>query len=349
MAAFQAPDAKIGFFDWITEFNLINGYFDAEHTLINDRQTSRILVAGCGTSKLSAQLADIGFDDIVSIDNDSGCISHMMNLHREDPRLKWYVHDLVEPQNTAMKTFHEVDGSFDLVVDKGTLDAILVEGSIHTMLHEVHRLLRLGGVYLLFSINSEQLLYPLLSMESLGFHVSCHELALPKPVAASSSAVSGSIVGLPSSDGEGLVISTVLVCKKVSDTASIDMQRLAAEERQVMDNYFQHEQPFLTAEEEDRIRNHFDCVGKPAAAWGIDESGAGMGMDTDVGMDVEDSVPCLDLAAAYGAMFDSAVGGIGGELEYTYELFLEDMARFPLRHPGRMTVDESIEFLRAMQ
>ncbi len=139
----------------------------------------------------------------------------------------------------------------------------------------------------------------------------------------------------------------MLVCRKSSETASIDAQRLAAEEREVMDNYFQHEQPFLTADEEDRIRNHFDCVGKRA-----DMCGGGMdtGMDMDVGAAGDaGSVPCLDLPAAYAAMFDSSVGGIGGELEYSFDLFLEDIARFPLRHPGHMTVDESIDFLRAMQ
>jgi ribosomal protein L11 methylase PrmA len=81
-------------------------------------------VSGCGTSVLSIQLADLGFGEIVSVDNDSECIKHMELLYGNDCRLKWITYDMVDPASTTNADL----GMFNLIVDKGTLDAILVEG-----------------------------------------------------------------------------------------------------------------------------------------------------------------------------------------------------------------------------
>ena len=318
---------KVGSFDWIFEFSRIQGFFASEYTGIVDPPRSRVLVAGCGTSKLSAQLvADVGFGEVVSVDNDAGCIAHMAGVYRAEPRLRWCVHDLVEP-HTTVATFPERDGSFDLVVDKGTLDAVLVEGAVHSMLAEVHRLLRVGGVYLVFSINSDRLLHPLLSMEALGFDVTCHDIVELKPGHArppTAATVAGT-------HAEGLVVSTVAVCRKRH--AAVDLRRLADEEAHVLDVYFKEERPLLTADEEARVRDYYDAMG------------AGAGMDMDMG---GGGGPSLDLPTAYRGMFDVAMGGCD-ELGYSYELFLEDVERFTLQRPGRMSADEAVEFLRTMQ
>ena len=132
MSKFNAQENKIGNFDWITEFNEIEEYLQNKFTGLDkiEKCNVRVLVIGCGTSKLSAQLADAGFGEVVSIDNDSECISHMKKMHRDDERLKWFTYDIVEPESlqTDEHTTNIILGKFDLVVDKGTLDAILVEG-----------------------------------------------------------------------------------------------------------------------------------------------------------------------------------------------------------------------------
>jgi ribosomal protein L11 methylase PrmA len=68
----SAQDCKIGNFDWITEYDEIELYLQSDYTgLSNKKDDLRVLVAGCGTSKLSLQLADSGFGEIISVDNDS--------------------------------------------------------------------------------------------------------------------------------------------------------------------------------------------------------------------------------------------------------------------------------------
>ena len=325
-SASSSQPAKVGTFDWIFEFGRIASFFASEYTGITNRSTSRVLVAGCGTSKLSAQLADMGFGTVVSVDNDADCIAHMSEMHRNDSRMQWFVHDLVEPQST-ISSFHGTDGSFDMIVDKGTLDAILVEGSIYTMLYEIHRLIRMGGRYVVFSINTEQLLAPLLSMESLGFQVTCHEVVDVKLNASKatngSNENSNNTVG---GDAEGLIVSTVAICTKIRETSLIDRKQLENEERMVLDRFFQEEQPYLTAEEEQRIRVQFELMGGH-----------------------ENEFFSLDLQGAYNVMFDRAMGGMGDELEYSFDMFLHDVKSFILRKQGYMNADEAIEFLRTVQ
>ena len=67
------------------------------------------------------------------------------------------------------------DNYFNIIIDKGTLDAILVEGSIYMMLVEVYRMLRIDGVYLLISINTRRLLEPILMMKPLRFELIFYE------------------------------------------------------------------------------------------------------------------------------------------------------------------------------
>jgi len=107
----------------------------------NFAETKRVLVVGCGTSTLSASMLQSGYQSIVSIDNDEECIRHLSDQYHADHRLSWIVYDVVEPFRYEHNP-ELTDGSFDIVIDKGTLDAVLVEGSCATMLLEVYRLLK---------------------------------------------------------------------------------------------------------------------------------------------------------------------------------------------------------------
>ena len=76
MSKLSAQENKIGNFDWITEFNEIEEYLQNKFTGLEkiDKCNVRVLVIGCGTSKLSVQLAHSGFGEVVSVDNDCECI-----------------------------------------------------------------------------------------------------------------------------------------------------------------------------------------------------------------------------------------------------------------------------------
>ncbi|KAM4772630.1 EEF1A lysine methyltransferase 4 [Rhinophrynus dorsalis] len=83
------------------------------------RPWSRGLVLGCGTSSLSAELHKEAVCPLVSIDYSPVCIAEMAQRHSEHPGMSWLVMDA--------RHLHFPNESFDLVIEKGTLDAMMVE------------------------------------------------------------------------------------------------------------------------------------------------------------------------------------------------------------------------------
>ncbi|XP_061493455.1 EEF1A lysine methyltransferase 4 [Rhineura floridana] len=112
----------------------------------------RILVLGCGNSALSYDLFQLGYTNITSIDYSEACIAHMQAHYAHCSSLHWAVMD------ARALTF--VDGSFDVVLEKGTLDSLMVEETdpwnvshearmlLDQVLTEVSRVLRPGGRFI---------------------------------------------------------------------------------------------------------------------------------------------------------------------------------------------------------
>ena len=103
----------------------------------------------------------------------------------------------------------------------------------------------------------------------------------------------------------------------------IDEQALAAHEKEVMDFYYQQEQPFLTSEKLEQVQ----------AAVTVELQ--------------RRQVDALPLEVMHAALFADPANGL--ELGYTLELFLEDCQSFSLNKPGEMSLAEAIDFLREMQ
>ena len=84
---------------------------------------ARILVVGCGNSNFSASLFDAGWKDITSIDFSSVVVDALRKKHASTrPELKWETMD--------MTNLLFPEGSFDVVLDKAAMDAIMCdEGS----------------------------------------------------------------------------------------------------------------------------------------------------------------------------------------------------------------------------
>ena len=74
---------------------------------------------GCGNSALSENMYQDGYHFITNIDYSSVVIENMKNRSPEAQLMKWIVMDI-----TDMK-FNE--GSFDVVIEKATLDSLLVQ------------------------------------------------------------------------------------------------------------------------------------------------------------------------------------------------------------------------------
>ena len=84
------------------------------------KPTDRILIVGCGNSTFSADLYDDGFHNLVNIDFSDVVIERMRAIHRDArPLMRWEVMDMCD------LTYE--DSSFDVVIDKAAMDALLVD------------------------------------------------------------------------------------------------------------------------------------------------------------------------------------------------------------------------------
>lgn len=135
----------------------------------------KILVPGCGNSELSARLYDVGFTHIVNIDFSKKVIVEMLKKHlRQRPDMKWRVMDM-----TDMKF---ADAAFDVIIDKGGLDALLGDPGQDTtqatrFLLEVERLLVHGGRYTCITLGQFHVIEFLLSTLRHGWDVSIHQVS----------------------------------------------------------------------------------------------------------------------------------------------------------------------------
>ena len=103
-------------FDWYADFEsvrmVIEPYIDEE------QKGDTILVLGCGNSQLSMHLRDAGYGHITSVDISEVCVSQARAKYGADgsQQLSFEVADVRD-----MRALFS-DASFDLVVDKATLD-----------------------------------------------------------------------------------------------------------------------------------------------------------------------------------------------------------------------------------
>eukprot|EP00252_Welwitschia_mirabilis_P014061 TRINITY_DN31086_c0_g1_i1.p1 TRINITY_DN31086_c0_g1~~TRINITY_DN31086_c0_g1_i1.p1 ORF type:complete len:773 (-),score=145.30 TRINITY_DN31086_c0_g1_i1:38-2356(-) len=130
-----------------------------------------ILVPGCGNSELSEKLYDAGFTRITNIDFSKVVIQSMLRKHlRSRPQMLWRVMDMTQMQFP--------DNVFDVVIDKGSLDA-LMEPELGPklgiqFLAEVKRVLRQGGKYICISLAQTHVIELLLCKFRFGWKVSVH-------------------------------------------------------------------------------------------------------------------------------------------------------------------------------
>ncbi|XP_064450394.1 eEF1A lysine and N-terminal methyltransferase isoform X3 [Mirounga angustirostris] len=115
-------------FEWYGSYLELCGLL---HKYIKPRE--KVLVIGCGNSELSEQLYDVGIQDIVNIDISEVVIKQMKerNASRR-PQMSFLKMDMTQMEFP--------DASFQVVLDKGTLDAVLTDEEEKT-LHQVDRML----------------------------------------------------------------------------------------------------------------------------------------------------------------------------------------------------------------
>ncbi|KAL1745842.1 S-adenosyl-L-methionine-dependent methyltransferase [Schizophyllum fasciatum] len=136
-------------FDWCQNYANVAAIF---RYLIPD-ETAKILMLGCGNSRLSEDMYDDGYCNITNIDYSPVVIEQMGRRHGEArPQMEWHEMDIRDLQFS--------DASFDVAIDKATMDAMLtykgdpwnpppnVVSDCMKEVDEVVRVLRPGGTFI---------------------------------------------------------------------------------------------------------------------------------------------------------------------------------------------------------
>ncbi|EOA26619.1 hypothetical protein CARUB_v10022681mg [Capsella rubella] len=163
-------------FEWYAEWPQLR---DTLLPLLQESSSSssgslQILVPGCGNSRLSEHLYDAGFRDITNVDFSKVVISDMLRRNiRTRPQLRWRVMDITKMQLA--------DESFDTVLDKGALDA-LMEPEVGTKLGnqyltEAKRVLKPGGKFICLTLAESHVLALLFSKLRFGWKMTVHSIS----------------------------------------------------------------------------------------------------------------------------------------------------------------------------
>lgn len=131
-------------YDWLGCFSKF------QHLLENHiKKEDSILILGCGNSSMSGDMYSAGYHSITNMDYSSVCISTMSARYSDCPGMTWHQMDV------SQLSFP--DASFDVILEKATLDSIMVEEKspwevshqtacfIHKALAEISRCLKPGG------------------------------------------------------------------------------------------------------------------------------------------------------------------------------------------------------------
>uniref|UniRef100_A0ACD5UAQ0 Uncharacterized protein n=1 Tax=Avena sativa TaxID=4498 RepID=A0ACD5UAQ0_AVESA len=158
-------------FEWYAEWPQIKSPL---RSLLLGAEGADILVPGCGSSALSEELYDLGFRRITNIDFSRVIVADMLRRHaRVRPEMRWRVMDMTKMQFP--------DGSFDFILDKGGLDA-LMEPEVGTelgmkYLNEAKRVLKSGGKFVCFTLAESHVLELLLPEFRFGWDISIQAIA----------------------------------------------------------------------------------------------------------------------------------------------------------------------------
>lgn len=136
-----------GTFDWYATYEELENVF---LQYCPPQKKPHVLMVGCGNSALSSEMHANGFRNMTNID-----ISRV-SIEKMEVRFKSLGFRWLEMDATAM-TFD--DCSFDVAIDKGTVDALMSPGLLaetQAVMTEVWRTLRPGGIFILVSHNAKR-------------------------------------------------------------------------------------------------------------------------------------------------------------------------------------------------
>jgi len=131
-------------FDWLEDYNSLNPIIKS----LGIKKDAFILNVGCGNSEFSEKMFNDGFINNYNIDICENVINYMKERNKDKKGLHYQAMDVRD-----MKDFQ--DETFDLIIDKSTLDALLCGEksfvNVVLMTKEISRILKTGGIYFIIS------------------------------------------------------------------------------------------------------------------------------------------------------------------------------------------------------
>ncbi|KAI7872481.1 S-adenosyl-L-methionine-dependent methyltransferase [Spinellus fusiger] len=135
-----------------TTFDWFKTYEELKPLLQLPNKEVSILMLGCGNSTLGEDMYNDGYKNITNIDYSKTVIDTMKKRCAHQPEMKWLEMDIRDLQFS--------DCSFDVVIDKGTMDALMCDQGdvwdpsedlireVKAEVDQVERVLKVGGVFL---------------------------------------------------------------------------------------------------------------------------------------------------------------------------------------------------------
>lgn len=126
----------------------------------SDSTDKPIILLGCGNSKLGEDMAEHGWrGPLIQVDVVARVLDTM--TQRCAPYVEKGVMDFVEDDATQLSAFD--DDHVNAVIDKGLVDALFCADDykqVEGVVSSVHRVLKPGGIFLLFSLSRPEFLMP---------------------------------------------------------------------------------------------------------------------------------------------------------------------------------------------
>ncbi|KAL8260215.1 hypothetical protein R6Q59_028168 [Mikania micrantha] len=164
-------EASVGSFDWYQRYDALRPFVRKYIPT-----SSRVLMVGCGNAVMSEDMVKDEYESIMNVDISCVAIEMMRRKYEHVPQLEYLQMDVRD-----MGFF--LDDSFDSVIDKGTLDALMCGTdapiSVSQMLGEVSRILKPGGVYMLITYGDPTARMPHINRRTYNWKIGLY--IIPRP------------------------------------------------------------------------------------------------------------------------------------------------------------------------
>jgi EEF1A lysine methyltransferase 4 len=142
-------------YEWLASWEVVRGVIDA---LLPDKD-ARVLLVGCGTSRLGVDMHEAGYRNVVQSDYSDECLRSMSS---QFPHVPYIRADMLKLEADLHEALGEEE-LFDAVIDKAAMDALLAAKGdtwdppedlldiARTICAQTVRVLRPGGLYLQIS------------------------------------------------------------------------------------------------------------------------------------------------------------------------------------------------------